>query len=272
MTVAGVLEVEMVADARGRSRVQRLTQAYPQRVTTAAHADVDPRIAYLCVQNPSGGIFADDDLRTEVSTAAGSHLLFTSQAATQVFDGHVGPGARHLQRIRVCRDSVLEYLPREIIPQANSRFTQRTEIDVEHGGVFLGWEMLAAGRIGHGERYRYRSVECRTSVRVAKRVVARDAMHWHADTAPARLVGADYCATLLVVAPGSDHVELEYALRQSMEGCDATSGISVLPFDAGVIVRLVGGRAPALRSALKHLVGASRRTLLNLQPPPSRLI
>lgn len=280
MIEPGVLDVDVVADVRGRTRVRHLRQAYPQRVTTPLCVDVDPRIAYLCVQNPSGGIFADDSLYTTVAAGPGSHLLFTTQAATQVFDGHDGPGATHHQRIRVADRSVVEFVPREIIPQADSRFAQDTEIDVRGSGLFVGWEMLASGRIGRGERFRYRSLVCRTTVRVDGEVVARDALRLRrhegrvdgAGSLPGRLIGADYCATLLVVAPTRSTGALQNALRSAFDALDVVSGISALQAESGLIVRVLGTRAPAMHEALAECLAAIRSELLILAPPPRRLI
>ena len=158
-----------------------MRQRYPQRVTTALHTDADyPRAAVLCVQSPSGGTFSDDDLQTTVHCAEGTHLHLTSQAAT------VDTGA------------VLEYLPKTIIPQSDSTFTQSIELDVDEGGTYIGWDAIAAGRIAYGERFRYAGVDNSFTVRVQGRVIARDRQ---LITARAGL-DSDYLATLLIVTPG----------------------------------------------------------------------
>lgn len=274
---SGLLDVEVIADAAGRTRVRRLEQSYPQRVTTALHVDADPRSAYLCVQSPSGGIFPDDTLRTAVTAGTGSHLLLTSQSASQVFAGDAGPGARHRQSIAVRSGAVVEYLPREIIPHADAGFDQHTEVDVEGDGVYVGWEMLAAGRVGHGESYGYRSLSTRTEVRVDGTVVARDALQLgkanHA--LRQRILGGQHIATLVVVAPtrAVDHVCDEIgSLVATGELPGIAGGVGLLPGECGVLVRLLGDRATPLRSVLSQLVTVCRRTLLAMGPPPARIV
>lgn len=199
MIAPGELTVHTAADATGRTRITDLRQRYPQRVTTALHTDAEfPRAAVLCVQSPSGGTFSDDDLHTAVRCTPGTHLHLTSQAATQVFAGS-GPGARHRIEFTVDAGAVLEYLPKTIIPQSDSMFTQTLDVDVEDGGVYIGWDAIAAGRIAHGERFRYAAIDNSFTVRSQGRVLARDRQR----ITGAHTLDGDYLATLLVVTPGA---------------------------------------------------------------------
>lgn len=274
MSCPGTLHVEVIADCTGKTRTRRLEQSYPQRVTAPLYVDTEPGIAFLCVQSPSGGIFADDALQTTVSATEGGHLLLTSQSATQVFDSAVGAGASHAQRFHVGHDAVVEYVPREIIPHAQARYRQLTRVEVCSGGVFLGWDVLAAGRIARGERHRYRSVCARVEVSVDGRTVARDAVRLDHGTCEsrARLVGGDYLATLMIVAPGRDVAPLHHDIAAYFDAQGLVGGVGTLPADAGLLVRIVGASAPGLRRAAAHLVGLHRRHLLRLSPPPPRLL
>lgn len=248
-------------------------QSFPQRVTAPMYPDDDPHIAYLCVQNPSSGIFPDDDLVTSVTVNEGGHLTMTSQGATQVFAGDSGPCARHSQTLTVRSKATLEYLPREIIPQSASRLDQRTTIDVATGGVYVGWEMVAAGRIAHGERFAYRDLGLRTSVAVDREVLVRECVRLSGRRRASRLVGVDYFATLLIVCPGRDHVPLRAVLTDVTDAwVDVTAGVSELPSSCGVIVRLIAGAAPPLQRGLAELLGAYRAALFGMAAPSSRLV
>lgn len=265
MIAPGELTVHTLADATGSTRIAELRQRYPQRVTTALHTDADyPHAAVLCVQSPSGGTFSDDDLRTTVRCAGGTHLHLTSQAATQVFAGD-GPGARHRLRFTVASGAVLEYLPKTIIPQSDSMFTQSIELAVDEGGVYIGWDAIAAGRIAHGERFRYAGVDNAFTVRVRDRVIARDRQLITAG-AP---VGADYVATLLVVTPGLAPEPALAAVRATLAGHPGVlGGAGELPHRAGVFARLTARRAPELNQVCRALQAAARHTVL--APPIAR--
>ena len=265
MIAPGVLSLHTRADASGATRITGLRQRYPQRVTTALHSDpAFPGAANLCVQSPSGGTFSDDDLSTTVRCASGTHLHLTSQAATQVFAGG-GHGARHRLSFDVESGAVLEYLPKTIIPQADSSFIQQLEVDVATGGVYIGWDAIAAGRIAHGERFRYAVVDTAFTVRVQGRAVARDRQLVTADA----VIGADYLATLLILAPGRCVKDALSAVRAVLDDHpDIEGGAGELPSDAGIFVRIRTYGAPALLAVQRALHDAARVVLPT--PPITR--
>ncbi|VEG57801.1 urease accessory protein UreD [Mycolicibacterium aurum] len=258
----GELDIDVVADATGRTRTASLRQRYPQRVTMPMHCDPEhPGAATLCVQSPSGGAFSDDELRTTVRCGPGTHLHLTTQAATQVFAGG-GPGARHRVGLRVHAGAVLEYYPGTVIPHTDSTFVQRVDIDVESDGIYLGWEAVAAGRIAHGERFGYLCYDSAFTVLIDGRATARDrqVVRPHAGSRP---LDDDYLATFLAIAPGRTTGPLLDGIRQALgtlNGC--SGGAGRLPGAAGVFVRLTTQSAPDLLRARRCLFGTARTQLL----------
>jgi urease accessory protein len=260
--IPGELGIDVVADAAGRTRTASLRQRYPQRVTMPMHCDPQhPGAATLCVQSPSGGAFSDDDLRTSVRCGSDAHLHLTTQAATQVFAGD-GPGARHRLDFEVLAGAVLEYYPGTVIPHADSTFVQRVDVDVAPGGVYLGWEAVAAGRIAHGERFGYACYDSAFVVHIAGRAVARDRQVLRPRTGGCP-VQDDYLATFVAVAPGRIIEPLLERLRPVLGDLKGGSGgAGRLPGAAGVFVRLTAVTAPDLHRARRFLFDAARTALI----------
>lgn len=259
----GELVVDVVADAHGNTRTASLRQRYPQRVTMPLRCDpAHPGAVTLCVQSPSGGAFSDDALRTEVQCHTGTHLHLTTQSATQVFAGD-GPGARHHVSLRVRAGAVLEYYPGTVIPHRDARFTQRVDVDVDTGAIYLGWEALAAGRIAHGERYEFDCYDAAFALRVDGQATARDRQIIRPAQAPDRLLDDDYLATCIVVAPGRATEALLEDLRGWLDGLpDCSGGAGRLPRQAGVFIRLTAPGAPELHRARRQLFDTARAALL----------
>lgn len=277
---AGALHVDLVRDPAGRTRVARLVQQFPQRVTAPMYLDPDDAgRAYLCVQNPSAGVFPGDRLSTEVAAGPGTGLYLTSQSATQVFAPHHGSQddvAGADLEFWVAAGAVVEYLPKSVIPHSGSRYRQHTVVSVEPGGVFIGWESVAAGRIGHGERFGYHGYDLRSTISCAGAVYARDRMllcPQSTDVAGAgMLCGYDYFATMTVVAPGCDVAGLLDAMRTAAPmNAEALCGVSVLPGDIGVTVRVLAHRAPVLAATEQMLRAATRCALARLSEPMVRM-
>lgn len=261
MIPAGTLGLRVAVDGSGRTRAASMQQRYPQRMTTPLyHDEAFPDAAMVCVQSPSGGTFSDDDLRTDVHAEPGSHLRLTTQAATQVFAGR-GTGSRHRLSFCVAGAATLEYLPKTVIPHRDSSFTQVMDIEVDSSGRYLGWEALAAGRIGHGERYRYRSYRSAVTVSVDGRTVARDLVLLEPPSA-ARLVDADYLATLMVVAPSFSSGTLLSVVRSVLSESPVRGGASELPSSVGILVRLTTDHAPDLHRTQQALLDAIRGKVL----------
>lgn len=272
----GLLDIDLVRDAHGRTRVAGLVQQFPQRVTVPMYLDpADRGRAHLCVQNPSAGTFPGDRLTTRVTARPGTYLYLTSQSATQVFAPHRDSAAAVATsdvEISVAAGAVVEYFPKTVIPQSGSAYRQTTTLSVDGDGIYLGWESLAAGRIGHGERYGYTGYDAKTTVSCDGRVRARDRLVLrpgeHDVTAAGVLHGRDYVATLLVVAPGRDMATLCEDLRRAVPTDDEVAyGVSVLPAGVGVWARILAHRAPALQRAEQSLRATARTALVEPVAP-----
>lgn len=273
---AGTLEIDVVQGNRGRTQVKRLIQAFPQRVTTPMYLDADdPGLAYLVVQNPSGGAYSDDILHTRVSAAPNSRLHLTSQAATQVYAGS-GTGARHEFDFQVSESALVEHFPKTVIPHADATYRQSTMIKIEGDGSYVGWEAVAAGRIGHGERLDYRTYESRTVIECDGEIQARDVILLEPQrtdlSGPGLLADWDYCGALFVIAPGRTLGPLLQSLRTSTADLAGSScGVTTLPGDAGIVVRVLARGAPALHDTVRALWTTVRRDLLDRGVPTERL-
>ncbi|GAA3508859.1 urease accessory protein UreD [Dietzia aurantiaca] len=275
-TVTGSrLECTLVAGRGGRTRIASLLQEFPQRVTVPMYTDPGcASTAFVCVQNPTAGAFPGDDLTTRFTVGGDARLFLTQQAATQVFAG--GAAATQTTVLDIAPGAVVEYVPKTVIPHADSEYRQRTEVSVSDSSVFLGWEAFAAGRIGHGERYAYQGISSRTDVLYSGRLRARESFRLAPGEAdpddPGLLGGHDYVASMLVVAPGR---ELTGLIAEFHAGIDATPGVtgaaSTLPDGIGVSVRLLADRAPDLHRVHDLLWSTARRSVLDLGPLTSRM-
>jgi urease accessory protein len=153
-------------------------------------------------------------------------------------------------------------VPKTIIPQSDSVFTQTLDLDIGIGGVYIGWDAIAAGRIAHGERFRYAAVDNAFTVRGQGRVIARDRQL--ITTAGAQALDGDYLATLLVVTPGSAPEPVLAAIRAALaRHPDIRGGAGELPDHAGIFARLTARDAPALNRVRRSLHDAARLTVLD---------
>src|ERR1700741_814316 len=75
----GALELCFCRGPRGRSALRSRRQRFPLRMTAPLYLDAAaPDMAFVYIQNPTGGAFAGDRLRTSVTVDPGVRLHVTS--------------------------------------------------------------------------------------------------------------------------------------------------------------------------------------------------
>lgn len=270
---------------RGVTRLLTSWHEFPQRLTVPMYLDEPhpgpaPAMAYLCIQNPTAGLFRDDRLLTSLVAEEDARIHLTSQAATQVFSapGDAAGPPRHTFELVLGPRSVVELVGRRITPHADAALVQRTEVTMAEDAVFIGWESVAAGRVGHGERHRYRFVDLTTEVRVGGETVALDAARLeptvHNADSQGVLAGHDYVSSLTVAAPGLDSRRLALALADAIDAVlpatDGVAGVGLLPGGAGLCARILTTSAPAADRVRDVARTTVRELLIGLPTPAGR--
>jgi urease accessory protein len=230
-------------------------------------------MAFLYVQNPTGGVFEDDRLSIGLRAAPGAMVHLTSQGATKAYRAESGCASQEVA-IQVSEDAFVEYVPDPLIPHAGARFEQQVTADVADGGALIATELIAPGRLAHGEAFEYTSLRLSTRVSSGGTERAFDSLELiPADLDPRAagvLGGTEYLATLLVVSPGRSLAELARGLTApTANGAGALAGCGLLPGDDGLILRMLSRSSQVARAVLHDAWTAARVELVG-HPPPRR--
>ena len=169
-TLRGHLELTCSPDGRGRSRISRQSFCAPFHISKSY---CDEHTLVVQVVNPTAGLFAGDALRCEVNVESGARLRVSTPAATRIHTMTNGQAFQE-QKFRVANGAWLEFHPSPIIPQRNSRYRQKTEIEMEEGGELFVMETLAPGRVAHGECFQFTEIDWECNLRQAHRLIARE--------------------------------------------------------------------------------------------------
>jgi urease accessory protein UreH len=152
----------------GRTAIQEAYCEIPFKITRTLGARAP--VAHLMLMHCSPGLFGGDDVSCSIHIKAGARVLITQQSATRI---HPSQGRQALQTHEVFVDAGAElrlYLE-PIIPFADSSLSQTTRIHVQPGARLAYWEGFMAGRVGRGERWRFRQLASETDLRVNGRSV-----------------------------------------------------------------------------------------------------
>lgn len=123
---------------RGPLRVQR--PLYPEG-----------GVCHTCILHPPGGVVGGDSLRLELGVQPGAHALLTTPGATKFYRSG-GRSASQRQMLAV-RGGTLEWLPQETIAFPGAEAELVTEVRLEGGAQYVGWEILCLGLPTRGEAF-----------------------------------------------------------------------------------------------------------------------
>lgn len=270
----GLLELAFRAGPDGRTVLASRRQRFPLRLTVPLALDpAVPEMAFVYVQNPTGGVFAGDRLVVRVEAGAGTRLHLTTPSATKVYRMESGE-AEHRLELGLGAGAYVESLPEPLIPQAGSRLVSRASVRLGEGAAFVAAEVVAPGR--HAERFAYDLLELETVVADGdgrELCVDRVRLEPRRRSPSARgLVGpATHLGTLIAVADGCDGEALAEATDRrlaGLAGVDAAAG--VLPRGHGILARVLGGSTAAVRRAVDIAWAEVRLALIGAPPPPRR--
>lgn len=228
----------------------------------------DSGSAYTLLVNPSGGLVGGDQLSIDVSLGPQAHVLISTPSANRVYRSLKQDAVQEV-RIEVGEEGILEWMPEHTIPFAGSRFRQRIHATLGAGAALVLWDAIASGRIAHGERWRFASLENDIRIRIPSGAVVREHYTLNPAEAPAGIgvvADWDYVGSLFVVGDAvlSTHwASLEAALWEVLEKWrdqDLLGGVSQ-PSVPGVVVKLVAKSAPVMTQVLTELWAAVRSIL-----------
>ncbi|HUK92434.1 MAG TPA: urease accessory protein UreD, partial [Methanomicrobiales archaeon] len=140
-------------ESDGKTYLHGLFTQTPARVIRALYYDpFRPGLPYVIFVNPTGGIVQGDRYEYRIALGEGAEAFVTDSMATKIYRMDLNYASRHTEVV-LGEGSRLEYLPRETIAFARSRWYQDTIFRVSPGSRFLFSEIFCPGRIASEETW-----------------------------------------------------------------------------------------------------------------------
>ena len=202
-------------------------------------------VCHNIIVHPPAGILGGDSLEIDARVGAQAHTLLTTPGAAKWYRS-AGAWAQQKNVFVVAQGACLEWLPQETIVYDGALARLQTEVRLDAGARYIGWEVLCLGR-GTGERFEHG--QCQSSVTVLR----DDKPLWLERgaieaggllmTSPAGLNGKTVCGTLIAVAENVADVDL--VVCRAVEAKSGETAVTRLP---GVMVaRYLGDSSEAAR-------------------------
>jgi urease accessory protein len=274
-TSEGLLDLRLAAGEDGKTRIVSRRQRFPLSITAPMYLDPHDRgMAYLYVQNPTGGMFPGDRLTTRIDVGEGCRVHLTTPAATKVFRTDAEPARQDIE-ITVGPDAYVEYVPEPLIPHEGARLVQTLDVSLGPRATFVATEILTPGRVAGGERFRYRELSLTTTVRdgAGSELCVDTTLFDPSRASPdgrGLLGGRPFLGSVVAAAPEGDTVALNDALEAMAASLPASAAAGELPSRAGAYARVLADSSPSIRASVDSLWSAARALLLGHEAPPAR--
>lgn len=271
----GVLEVAFEA-RDGRTRLTDRYQQPPLQIMRPLYYDLNrPDLATVMIMQLGGGMLQGDRYRIDITCHKGAAAHITTQSANKLYRCEEGYIAQTVT-ITAAAGSVVEYLPDLTIPYAGARFFGHMDLRIDPAATVIVGEVMVAGRTARGEHHAYDAYITQLHARdLAGRLLVADTFksipglqiaQGLAQFGPFAAFGvvkvftrqaslASLCASLReALAAGGDEGTLG----------DIVTGVSELPNDAGVCVRMLGATGSVVERARSTAWNAARQYLLGV--------
>ncbi|SDC14621.1 urease accessory protein [Sanguibacter gelidistatuariae] len=234
-----------------------------------------PDMPLTSLMSTGGGVLQGDRLRTDLEFGPGSSAHVSTQTHAKYYRMEQDYAAVSVN-LTLEAGAFVEYLPDPVIPFEDSRTYQHTRAWVDEGATLIASDTVYAGRLAHGERHRYEIFASDFEVRrPGGDLVALDRVRLSRDgvSGLAVLADRDVLAMLYVVTPLLPAQEVADRLHEVLTVLaddDLLFGVSVLPYDAGVSLRMVGNDTIAVASAHAAAWAAVHEQLTGRAAPSMR--
>jgi urease accessory protein len=265
----GLLLLVLESDAStGRTVIREKFSKVPLVVLKSMYLEESlPSMAYIYIMSPSGGILQGDRYRMDMILKNRALLHVTTQGATRIYRMNKNY-ATQMINIYVDKDCYAEYIPDQIIPYRDSRFYQKVNLHVHDHGTLVYSEIIVPGRVARGESFQYDICYMKTiarnqhgNIRFIDNIVLEPKRN---DLKVIGILDGYEVIGSIYILTRTEYINtISEEIITKLRHLNVMGGVSILPNDSGLIVRLLGNIADELRSFAYEVVRIVRRIVLN---------
>ena len=263
----GLLQLELQHDSQKKKTVithkKTLVPLYLQK---ALHYDQDyPSMAHLFILSPSGGILQGDRYRMDVELKNNAISHLTTQGATRIYkmDSNY---ATHMVTINLKNNSYLEFIPEQIIPYIDSRFYQKTELNIDDSSTVVYSETIVPGRIAMGEMFDFDVCYLKTQGAINDKIQFRDSsllIPKEQQTNSITKFGDKTILTSVYLMTKKPVEKVNEMINEMFSQLDEISGSSsMMPNKSGLSVRILGNSSEDQKTTIYEILKIIRKEIL----------
>lgn len=225
--------------------------------------------ACFYIMNPGGGYVDGDRYRMDIDLSKEAELLLTTQSATKIYRTPKEPVLQEIN-ITLKEGSLLEYIPDPIIGYKNSRYKQRTKVNMEKGTCFIATDIITSGWDPEGTLFSFDLLDLKTEVYLDERLAVLDHVRIEPSSQDVKDIGFfeghSHLGTMLVIGEKADS-EFLLKLNEMLETHDLKCryGLSMLSVQ-GFTLRVLGSSTQEIERVFNFCHEVIRKEWFNKSP------
>lgn len=158
-----------------RTEIDPMCRRVPYQWQGVHYQDHDDQ-PFLLLHNSAGGFVEGDAAELHVWAEPETRFLITTTAATKFYRCESGQTSVDAVDVTLGEGALLEYLPDEVIPYAQSRVARATRIDLRSSSRLFASDLISAGRINfrEGEAFAFAALRSEVQVRIDGKLAVLD--------------------------------------------------------------------------------------------------
>lgn len=229
----------------------------------------EKEVCHTYILHPPGGVVGGDSLHLDIYLEEGSSALITTPGATKFYRS-TGLEANMVQQITVSKGASMEWFPQDTIlfPGANAHLS--TDIHLEKGAFFMGWEVISLGLPTQNNTFNSGSLFSSVRLYLEKEPLYFDILRIGEDTPVLTdaLLGFSVVASFIATDVQQHMVD---ELRDILPPPNDKSVLGLTLKDELLITRYLGHSTFEARENFEKLWAGLRPALLNRNPDPPRI-
>jgi urease accessory protein len=240
----------------------------PARVVRPLYYDPNrPGMPYLIFVNPTGGIVQGDRYEYRFRLGEGAEAFITDSMATKVYKMDLNYASRRAD-VYLSPGSRLEYLPREIIAFADSRWHQDIAFHVEGDAKLYYSEIFCPGRIARDEFWEFSVFSSKMLIENDGRPVLIDNLLFDREDKKASATLFGNKSFLMSAYWYSQDLP---DIRNRIDFGEIYAGISKMPYEKGYVIKALSDNLEELRELQLKLWSVFREHETGAPAPQLRM-
>lgn len=264
----GIVEAVFTAGSDGVTNVSHQYARPPFHLMGDLHHDEQLQdLSTLYIQNPSGGVTQGDRHKINIKVQSGARANVSTQSSTKVY-GMEKNLASSSTEIFVNEGGYLEFMPDPTILYEKSRFFKNLQVTLEQGSTLLLSDIVVPGRLARDEFFEFDKYHSKTNISYGNDEIFASNYVLNSESVEPNRNGLmkDFrvLGTMNIISDKFDSDKLNSQVYNDINQINKiTAASSVLPYNTGIVLKVLGDTAQSVQDAINHAWNDTRNILFN---------